>query len=93
MPVQVPVARSPIPAALTLGQQESQCPSATRGPPAMAVRADDLALFDLVENGLPASIVDFPPDVEELLAQVVKLQDDRVVLSAVDAGMGLEVLD
>jgi hypothetical protein len=59
----------------------------------VAVRADDLALLDFVENGLPASVMDFPTDIEELLAQVIELQDDGVVLSAVDARVGLEELD
>jgi hypothetical protein len=33
------------------------------------------------------------PDGERLVAQAVELKDDRVRLAAVDAGVGLEVLD
>src|SRR5918992_2382532 len=59
----------------------------------MAVGADNLALCDLVEDALPAPVRERPGDVEGLVSEVVELEDDRVGLAAVGAGVGAEVLD
>ena len=59
----------------------------------MAVGADHLALCDLVEDAPPAPVGERGGDVEGLVSEVVELEDDRVGLAAVDAGVGAEVLD
>jgi hypothetical protein len=60
----------------------------------MAVRANDLALVDLVEHGLPAPIREPLTDVKHLvaLADVVELEHDRVRLAALHARMKLKEL-
>ncbi|MGH2878078.1 MAG: hypothetical protein ACRDK4_00490 [Solirubrobacteraceae bacterium] len=68
---------------------EAKC---TCGAPAMAVRAHDLALGDLIDDGVPGVRSQSCADVEALVPEVVELQDERVGLAAVDAGMvGKEV--
>ena len=53
----------------------------------MAVRANDLASRDLVKDGTPAVLADAVGDVELLSTEVIELEDDRVALTAVCAGM------
>jgi hypothetical protein len=59
----------------------------------MTVRAHHLALFDLREDAFPASPGELATDRECFVADVIKLEDYRVALSAVNAGICLEVLD
>ena len=59
----------------------------------MAVRADDLALLNLLEDALPAALVERLADLELLVTKVVELEYDRIVLAAVDAWVRAEVLD
>ena len=59
----------------------------------MAVTTHDLALCDLSENALPVSIRKRAADVERLVGEVVELEDDRVSLPAVQAGVLGEVLE
>jgi len=59
----------------------------------MAVRADDLALRDLIEDALPAPIRQRLGDVEQFVAEVVELQNDCIGLAAVNTRMASEILD
>jgi hypothetical protein len=59
----------------------------------MTVRADDLALLDLLQHVFPPTCVDGLTDVELLVAQVVELEDDGIRLSALDARVEFEVID
>ena len=60
---------------------------------AMAIRADDLALFDLLEDPLPAVALQGMADREGLVSEVIEFEDHRIALATVDAGVGIEVLD
>jgi hypothetical protein len=51
----------------------------------VTICTNDLALGDLVEDGLPASPADARGDREFLVADVIELEDDRVGLAAVNA--------
>ena len=62
-------------------------------PPAMAVRAHDLALRDLVEDGLPAASPQPDRDREVLTADVIELEHKRIALPAVDTRARTEELD
>lgn len=53
----------------------------------MAVGADDLALLDLGQDGFPGPFAHAPADAESFFSQVIELQDERVALPAIDAGM------
>jgi hypothetical protein len=57
----------------------------------VAVAADHLALLDLLENAVPTSVRELGADRELLFPQVIELKNLRVVLTAVDARMILEV--
>jgi hypothetical protein len=59
----------------------------------MAVRADHVALCDLVEYRLPTTHSDPRGDRELLVAEVIKLKNDRVGLAAVSARMDSEELE
>jgi hypothetical protein len=51
----------------------------------MAIRTHDLALGDLVQHRLPATLIDPSRDAELLVAQMIELEDERIALPAVDA--------
>jgi hypothetical protein len=53
----------------------------------MAVRTDDVALLDLVEDALPAAIAKALGDVESLLPEVIELENERIRLPAICARM------
>jgi predicted short-subunit dehydrogenase-like oxidoreductase (DUF2520 family) len=53
----------------------------------MAVRANDVALCDLVKDGTPVVPPDAVSDAELLLTTVIELEDDRIALTAVGARM------
>ena len=53
----------------------------------MAVGAHDLALSHLGQDVLPWAVANSLADAEALIAQVVELQDERVVLPAIGAGV------
>jgi hypothetical protein len=59
----------------------------------MAVRADDVALGDLIEDALPTTIAESHPDGEVFVAEVVEFEHERIRLTAVDAWMRGEVVD
>jgi hypothetical protein len=59
----------------------------------MAVCAHHLAFSDLVEDALPVAFRDPLTDIERLLAEMIKLEDDRIAFAAVHAGIRFEVLD
>jgi hypothetical protein len=59
----------------------------------MAVRADHLALLHFVEEALPASPGETCADGEELVAEVVELEHDRIVLPTVTTRVAREELD
>lgn len=59
----------------------------------MAVGADHLAFRDLVKDAPPASVRQRLGHVERLVAKMVDLEDDRIALAAIDAGMRAEILD
>jgi hypothetical protein len=59
----------------------------------MAGRAHDLALRDLVEDASPTSIRERLSYVERLVAEMVELEDDRVMFAAVDARVHAKVLE
>ena len=61
----------------------------------MTVRANDLALFHLVEHVLPPPFGEVSRDLKRFVAlplDVVELEHYWIALSAVDARMGREVL-
>jgi hypothetical protein len=53
----------------------------------MTVCTNDLALCNLVEDALPVSTLKTLGDAELLVPEVVELENDRIGLSAVDAGV------
>jgi len=59
----------------------------------VALGANHDALLDLVENALPVAVCKCRTDVERFLAEVVELEDYRIVLTAVDARVSDEELD
>jgi hypothetical protein len=59
----------------------------------VAVCANDIALGDLVKDGLPAAPADACGDGELLVAEVIELENDRIGLAAVGAGMTAKELD
>jgi hypothetical protein len=59
----------------------------------MAVRANNFALRYFREDLAPRIVRKGLADVEALVAEVVKFEHDRVTLSAVGAGVRVEVLD
>jgi hypothetical protein len=59
----------------------------------MTVCTNDVAKGDLVEYGLPVTVGQTSGDVEVLLPDMVELQDERVVLAAVDTRLLAEELD
>jgi hypothetical protein len=67
--------------------------SAASGSTAMTVRADDLALRDLVENAPPVAVAKALTNREELLALVVELQHHGIRLPAVQTRVRAEVFD
>ncbi len=62
-------------------------------PPTMTVCTNHVALCDLVENRLPFAVADAFSDVEALVFEMVELEDQRVGLAAVDAGVFAEERD
>src|SRR5690242_11883423 len=68
--------------------------TATAGSSAtVTVCTNHLALVDLLQHGLPFVRPQAGRDVEILVGQMIELQDDRVGLSAVDAGPLAKELD
>jgi hypothetical protein len=67
------------------------------GAATVTVCTNDLALCNLVEDALPASIPEALADAELFIAEMVELEDDRVILAAIDARMvtyiGQEILE
>ena len=59
----------------------------------MTVCTNDVALGDLVEDGLPVAVTEALCDAEALVAQVVELEHQRIALAAVDAGVLAEEAD
>lgn len=59
----------------------------------MTVGADDFALRNLLQDALPIPLGQAPADVKALGADVIKLEDERVTLPAVNARIGLEVVE
>ena len=74
-------------------EQGSQRAASTGRPSTVAIRADDLALLDLGEDRRPSLRGELATDRERLVAQMVELENDRVGLPTVDAGMQTEVLE
>jgi hypothetical protein len=62
-------------------------PMASCGPPSVTVGADHLTLFHLIEDALPVASVEPLADGKAFLSEVIELQDERIGLAAVDAGM------
>jgi hypothetical protein len=59
----------------------------------MAVRANHIALCDLVEHRPPAAIANTSGDVELLVGEVVELKDERIVLAAIDTASLVEEVE
>jgi hypothetical protein len=59
----------------------------------MTVCTNDLALRNLVSEGLPAPVAHPLGDVEFLVSEVVEFKDHGIGLTAVAAWVGLEVVD
>jgi hypothetical protein len=76
-----------------LSQPHPQRTHATRLAASVAVAANHLALLDLSEDALPASVWQRVADVEVLIAKMVKLEHNRIGFPAVDARVPCEVLD
>ena len=76
-------------------QKGAKSTTPTGGSAAVAVRANNLALLDLLEDGLPRPVGECGSDLEPLVLSihVVELEHDRIGFSAVGAGMGREKLD
>ena len=51
----------------------------------MAIGANNLALGDLIEDLLPRTLAEALRNVEPLVTEVIELQDERILLAAVDA--------
>ena len=64
-----------------------------RGPAPVAVSAYNLALGDLREDGVPIAVPNPIRDIERLIGLVIKLQNNQIVLSAINAGMAFQELD
>jgi hypothetical protein len=60
-------------------------------PAAMAVRTDDLAFLDLIENALPVAVGQLSANVEALVSDVVELKDQWILFTAVNTRVRLEV--
>ena len=73
-----------------LREGHAKVSAAPGGSPAVTIRAHHLALLDLLEDALPTAVGQACPDVEELVAKVIELEDDGVRLAAVGARMLLE---
>ncbi len=63
------------------------------GSATMTVCTNDVALGNLVECGLPGAVANTFGDLEALVAEMVELEDDRIALAAVGAGVVAEELD
>jgi hypothetical protein len=61
--------------------------------PTMTVCTNYVAHGDLIEYGLPVTVGEAAGDVEVLMPEMVELEDERVGLTAVDAGLLAEELD
>ena len=72
---------------LPLGSSETTPDSRT---PSVAVGADDFALLDLSEHGIPLPISEAIGDAERLIAYVIELQYDYVGLATIHTGVGLK---
>jgi hypothetical protein len=59
----------------------------------MAVRANHIALRDLIKDRSPAPPADASGDIKFLLAEMIELEDDRIGLAAVGAWMCTEVVN
>jgi hypothetical protein len=59
----------------------------------VAIRADDVALGDLLEDALPAPAGQVAADVEDFVPQVVELEDDGISFAAVEAWVRKEELE
>ena len=66
---------------------------AIRCPTLVTVCAHDLALGDLREDGVPIAVPNPICDIKRLIGLVIKLQNNQIVLSAVNAGMAFQELD
>jgi hypothetical protein len=53
----------------------------------MTVCTNDLALCNLVEDALPVAIPNALGDIEFLVPEMVELEDDRICLAAIGAGV------
>jgi hypothetical protein len=58
----------------------------------VAVRTDDLAFGNLVQDAAPAAITQPLRDVERLVTQVVELENEWIGLAAIDAWIRTEIL-
>jgi hypothetical protein len=65
------------------------------GPAAVAVRAANVAFCDLELNDRPGALTDHPGDRLSLQRRVamIELQNDRINLAAVDAGVGDQIVE
>jgi len=63
------------------------------GAATVTVCTNDLALCNLVEDALPISVPETLADPEAFVAEVVELENDRIVLPAVGTGMLAQVVD
>ena len=68
-------------------------PAPAGRPPTVTVCTNDVALGNLVEDGLPLAISEAFRDLEALVLSVVELEHDRIVLTAVDARVATEEID
>jgi hypothetical protein len=78
--------------ALSLGKQQPYGAAPERGAPPVAVGAHDLALFYLSQDGVPVAFSKAVGDSEGLIFDVVELQHDDVVFTAIGAGMITKVI-
>ena len=60
-------------------------PGPMSGSPTMTISTNHVALCDLVQHGLPAVVAEPLGDIEVLVPKMVKLEDERVCLAAIDA--------
>ena len=57
------------------------------GAATMTVCTNDIALSHLVEDALPSAVAKALCDAEFLISKVIELEDDRIALAAVYAGV------
>ena len=76
-----------------MSYRRTKKPTPLGRPPAMTVRTHYVTLRDLRQHRLPVSVTEPVGDREPLVAQMIELEDDRIVLATVGTRMRPEVVE